>query len=129
MIAALRRRVQWRPSSLWTLIIPPTVWALHFLLCYVYVAIRCAKGGPLTPLDDVRIVIAATTLVALMIVAVSGWIAWTQMSVEGDPPPHDASTVEDQHRFLATAKLLLAGLSFVAIIYTAIPAFILTDCR
>ena len=129
MIAALRRRVQWRPSSLWTLIIPPTVWALHFLLCYVYVAIRCAKGGPLTPLDDVCIVIAATTLVALMIVAVSGWIAWTQMGVEGDPPPHDASTVEDQHRFLATAKLLLAGLSFVAIIYTAIPAFILTDCR
>jgi heme/copper-type cytochrome/quinol oxidase subunit 2 len=129
MIGALRRHVQWRASTLWALIVPPTVWALHFLLCYVYAAIRCAKGGPLAPLDEVRTVIMAATAVALLIVAVSAWVAWEQMGVEGDPPPHDASTLEDRHRFLATAKLLLAGLSFVAIVYTAIPAFIFTDCR
>lgn len=129
MITALRRYVQWRHSSLWTLIVPPTVWALHFLLSYVYAAIRCAKGGPLALLDDVRIVIVVATAVALLIVSVSAWIAWEQMGIEGDPPPHDASTLEDRHRFLATAKLLLAGLSFVAIVYTAIPAFIFTDCR
>jgi hypothetical protein len=129
MIAALRRYVQWRHSTLWTLIVPPAVWALHFLFCYVYAAIRCAKAGPLAPLDDVRIATAAATAVAMLIVSVSAWIAWEQMGVDGDPPPHDASTLEDRHRFLATAKLLLAGLSFVAIVYTAIPAFIFTDCR
>jgi hypothetical protein len=129
MISMIRRRVQWRESTLWALILPPAIWALHFLLCYVYVAIRCAKRGPLEPLDDVRIVIMAATAAALLVVAASAWVAWAQMGVEGDPPPHDASTLEDRHRFLAVAKLLLAGLSFVAIVYTAIPAFIFSDCR
>jgi hypothetical protein len=129
MTSALRQRIQWRESGLWALIVPPTVWALHFLLCYVYAAIRCAKGGPLATLDDVRIVIAAATAVALLIVSASAYVAWAQMGIEGDPPPHDESTTEDRHRFLATAKLLLAGLSFVAIVYTAIPAFVFQNCQ
>ena len=129
MISFRHRHLQWRESNLWMLIVAPTVWALHFLLCYVYAAIRCAKDGPLAPLDDVRTVIIIATAVALLIVLGSAWVAWAQMGVEGDPPPHDESTLEDRHRFLATAKLLLAGLSFVAIVYTAIPAFIFADCR
>ncbi len=129
MMRALRQRAQWREASLWALIVPPTTWAVHFLLCYVYAAVRCAKGGPLLVLDDVRIVILAATAVALLIVSASACVAWAQMGVEGDPPPHDESTIEDRHRFLATAKLLLAGLSFVAIVYTAIPALIFANCR
>jgi hypothetical protein len=129
MIRTLHQRVRWRESNLWALIVPPAVWALHFLLCYVYAAIRCAKAGPLATLDDIRVVIVAATAVALLIVSASAFVAWAQMGIEGDPPPHDESTAEDRHRFLATAKLLLAGLSFVAIVYTAIPAFIFADCR
>jgi heme/copper-type cytochrome/quinol oxidase subunit 2 len=129
MISLRRRHLQWRESNLWMLIVPPTVWALHFLLCYVYAAIRCAKSGRLAPLDDVRAVIVVVTVVALLIVLLAARVAWAQMRVEGAPPPHDESTLEDRHRFLATAKLLLAGLSFVAIVYTAIPAFIFADCR
>lgn len=129
MMRALHRRVRWRESNLWMLIVPPTVWALHFLLCYVYAAIRCAKAGPLATLDDVRVVIVAATAVALLIVSASAFVAWAQMGIEGGPPPHDESSLADRHRFLATAKLLLAGLSFVAIVYTAIPAFIFTSCQ
>jgi hypothetical protein len=129
MISLRRRHLQWRVSNLWMLIVPPTVWALHFLFCYVYAAIRCAKDGRLAPLDDVRVVIGAATVVALLVVLLVARVAWAQMRVDGDPPPHDESTLEDRHRFLATAKLLLAGLSFVAIVYTAIPAFIFADCR
>jgi hypothetical protein len=122
-------RAQQRAATLWTLIAPPTVWALHFLLCYVYAAVRCAKAGPLQPLDDVRVVVAIATLVALGLVAATGYIAWAQARLEGGTPPHDESTREDRHRFLGAAKLLLAGLSFVAIVYTAIPAFMFPDCR
>jgi hypothetical protein len=129
MTGALHQRARWRQSSLWALIVPPTIWALHFLFCYVYAAIRCAKAGPLETLDDVRIMIAAATAIALVIVSASGYVAWAQMGIEGDLPPHDESTSEDRHRFLATAKLLLAGLSFVAIVYTAIPAFIFANCQ
>ncbi len=125
----LRRKIERRWWSLWRLIGAPVAWSLHFLFCYVFAAIRCAKGGPLQPLDDVRAVIAAVTLLALMIVGWSGYSAWRHTRIEGDPPPHDESTLEDRHRFLAMAELLLAALSFVAIVYTAIPAFMFPDCR
>ena len=48
---------------------------------------------------------------------------------EGDPPPHRESTDEDRVRFLGVAGLLLAGLSAVAIVYTALPVFAIGDCR
>ena len=114
---------------MWTLIVPPTVWALHFLFAYVYAAIRCAKGGPPTDLTDVRIAIGAATAVALLLILASAYVAWVQSRIEGDPPPHQESSDEDRLRFLAVAKLLLAGLSFVAVLFTAIPAFMFPDCR
>jgi hypothetical protein len=116
-------------ETLWALVAAPTVWALHFLFCYFYAAVQCAKGGRSATLDDVRIVIAVATAVALLLVAVSAFFAWSLSRMEGDPPPHQDSTDEDRVRFLAVATLMLAGLSFVAIVFTAIPAFIFESCR
>jgi hypothetical protein len=129
MIRALRDRAQRLKSTLWALVVPPTAWALHFLFCYGYAAVHCAKGGRLASLGEVRAGIGIATVIALVIVAASGYIAWAQSVVEGDPPPHHESTDVDRLRFLAVATLLLAGLSFVAIVFTALPALVLEDCR
>lgn len=129
MTEAFRQLAERLPTSLWLLIVPPTVWAVHFLFCYILAAVICAKGGPLQSLDQVRLAITAATIVALLIVAAAAYVAWAQMRIEGDPPPYEESTDEDRHRFLATAALLLAALSFVAILYTAIPAFMFADCQ
>ncbi len=32
-------------ETFWTLFTAPTVWALHFLVCYVAFAVYCAKQG------------------------------------------------------------------------------------
>ena len=127
MTAGLRQRAEQVIQNLWSLVAPPTIWALHFLFCYVYAAVRCAKGAE--NLGDVRLAIAAATLVSLSLVAASGYIAWAHSRMPGDAPPHDESTEEDRERFLGTAKLLLAALSFVAIVFTAIPAYVFEDCR
>jgi hypothetical protein len=129
MIRGLHDRAQSLPSTLWKLVVPPLAWAAHFMFCYVYAAVRCAKSGHLAPLDDVRFAIIIATAVALGVVLVSGFVAFAQSRIPGDPAPHEESTEEDRFRFLAFAKLLLAGLSFVAIVFTAIPAFIFEDCR
>lgn len=115
--------------TLWALIASPTVWALHFLFCYVYASVLCAKAGRLAPLDDVRLAIAMATGVSLLLVATCGYFAWRETLIEGDPPPHQESTEEDRLRFLAVATMLLSALSFVAIVFTALPAFIFGDCR
>ena len=129
MISVLRAHAQRMRSSLWALVAPPTVWALHFLFSYLYAAIHCAKAGPFESIRDVRVAIGVATAVALLVVVACGYVAWVQSRVEGDPPPHQQSTDEDRLRFLAVATLLLAGLSFVAIVFTALPAFMFGDCR
>ena len=128
-MSALYRRAQQMRSTLWALILPPTIWAGHFLFCYIYAAIYCAKAGALAPLGSVRTAIALATAGALAAVAAAGYVAWAKSRIPGDPPPHDESTDEDRVRFLAVATLLLAALSFVAIVFTAVPALIFEDCR
>jgi nitrate reductase NapE component len=129
MSRTLLARAQGVKQSLWLLVVAPTVWALHFLSCYVYAAVRCAKGGRDGVIDDVRIAIAVATVLALAVVAACGYVAWAHSVIPGDPPPHQESTLEDRMRFLAVAALLLAVLSFVAIVFTALPAFVFEDCR
>jgi hypothetical protein len=128
MIRTPRDRARAPKSSLWTLIAPPTTWALHFLFCYVYAAIYCAKGGRLEVIGHVRAAIALATVVAILVILLCGYVAWTQSRIEGDSPPHQQGADEDRLRFLAVATLLLAGLSFIAIVFTTLPAFIFGDC-
>ncbi|MEH3048415.1 hypothetical protein [Sphingomonas adhaesiva] len=122
----LRERVRGLRVTLWTLIVPPGVWAVHFLFCYLWVAVSCAKLGAFPRFTTAFLI---GTGVALAIIAASGWVAWIQSRTPGDPPPHDEGTDIDRLRFLAHATMLLAALSFVAVVFTAAPALMLTDCR
>ncbi len=126
MKRGLRDRVRALRVTLWTLIVPPSVWAVHFLFCYLWVAVACAKLGSFARFP-VAFVIG--TIVALAIIAGSGTIAWVQSRIPGDNPPHEQGTEVDRLRFLAASTVLLAGLSFVAVLFTAVPALMLEDCR
>lgn len=129
MIHALKIRAQGVKQTMWAMVIAPTTWALHFLFCYVFAAVRCAKAGRGAVITDVRVEIAIATVIALAIVVASGFVAWAQSRIEGDPPPHQESTDEDRLRFVAVATLLICALSFIAILFTAIPALVFRDCR
>lgn len=116
-------------ESLWTLFTAPTVWALHFLVCYVGAAIFCAKPHLFAlGFDALRIGIAAVTAVALLVILLSAWLAWRQWGFGTYDPPHDDPTARDRRRFQGFATLLLSGLSFVAVIYVALPALFMTEC-
>jgi hypothetical protein len=43
--------------------------------------------------------------------------------------PHDAPTLKDRRRQMGAATFLVAALSFVAVIYSGLPAVFMTDCR
>jgi hypothetical protein len=117
--------------SLWELVVPPTIWALHFLTCYVMAAVYCAKRAPASgALGPVRLWIAGLTAVALGGILLAGWRGWHRWSHgEIAQPPHDADTIEDRTRFVGLAMLLLTGLSFVATVYSALPALVAATCR
>lgn len=111
--------------TLWVLIVPPTAWAVHFLFSYLWAAISCAKTGSFASVPWLYV---AGTGLALVVIALSGWLGWKQSRTPGDPPPHEESTEIDRLRFLATATLLLAALSFVGVAFTALPVVFLRQC-
>lgn len=116
-------------ESLWTLFTAPVVWALHFLACYVAAAVFCEKpalfGGDF---ENLRIGIAALTVLSLGMIVLAAVLAWRQWGFGTGDPPHDEATRHDRLKFQGYATLLLSGLSFVAVIFTALPALFITGC-
>jgi hypothetical protein len=117
-------------QSLWLLTISPTIWAGHFLLSYVTAAIHCARfAGPDGSLHGVRVAIAIFTGIALVGIGITGWIGYRRHGHGCETVPHDMDTPGDRHRFLGFATLLLSGLSAVAVLFVAMVAWYMEDCR
>ena len=116
--------------SLWLLTIAPTVWALHLLLCYITAAVWCAKfvaqGGAL---GGVRTAIAVYTIVALAGIAAIGFEGFRRHGYGTEATTHDLDSIEDRHRFVGFATLLLAGLSALGVLYAALAATYFDTCR
>lgn len=118
------------PASLWALFFGPTVWALHFLASYVSAAIWCAEVPQGEGFGALRLLVAAYTAVALLLIGIGAARGWKHHRY-GDPagPPHDADSPEDRHRFLGFASLLLNGLSAIATLYVAMTMLFFDACR
>jgi hypothetical protein len=116
-------------ESYWRLASAPAIWAVHFGLSYATAAVWCAKvAGPDGALGAARLAIAAYTVVAVVGIAAVGWAGWERHTFEGATRPHDFDSPGDRHRFLGFATLLLAGLSGVATLYTALAAAVIGTC-
>jgi heme/copper-type cytochrome/quinol oxidase subunit 2 len=118
-------------TDLLHVIAAPLVWALHFLFCYVYVAIFCEKAGRAAPLDDARTAVVVATVIALVLI---GWSTVSLWRVRGrsltdDDFEFEHNAPEERHRFLSHVALMLCLLSAVAVVYVAIPIFYLATCR
>jgi hypothetical protein len=117
-------------ESLWLLIVSPTIWAAHFLLCYVTAAIWCAKFAPrFGSLEPVRWAILVYTVVALIGISWNGSSGLRRHRFGSESLPHDFDTPGDRHRFLGFATVLLAGLSAVATVFAATVVVFFEDCR
>lgn len=115
-------------ESLWTLFTAPVVWALHFVACYGAASVYCAKasdGG----FDMLRLTLGLVTLLALAVIVMAAWLAWRQWGFGIQDPPHDAPTDRSRTLFQGFATLLLSGLSFVAVLYGALPLFFIEGCQ
>ena len=119
-----------RVETLWTLFSGPLVWALHFLACYILAAIYCEKpeifGGDF---DTLRTLIVIFTAFALAMIVLSAILAWRQCGFGLGDPPHDEPTRGDRLRFQGYATFLLSGLSFLAVIFTALPLVFIAGCQ
>lgn len=117
-------------DSIWFLTIAPTIWALHFLLCYATAAVWCAKyAGESASLGPVRTAIGVYTALAMIGIGSTGWVGYRRHSFGAAELPHDDDTPQDRHRFLGFATLLLSVLSAVATLFVAAVALFIGTCH
>ena len=118
-------------TDLWRVIVSPIVWAVHFLFCYVYGAVYCAKAGRDASLAGPTVIIIGATVVALVLIGLSTLHLWKVRgrSLTDDDFEYEHNTPEERHRFLSHVALMLCVLSAVAVLYVAIPLLYLTSCR
>lgn len=111
-------------GSLFRIALAPTVWAFHFLFCYAGAAVWCAKVGTPEGVTFLRLSILGLTLLALAAIGWQGWHSYRQWA------PHDHDDhVEGPIRFLGHAGFLLSIISFVGVVYVALPALFIESCR
>ena len=116
--------------SLWLLTIGPTIWGAHLLLCYITAAVWCAKfAGAGGALGGVRRAIASYTVAALAGIALIGWEGFRRHRHGTEATIHDLDSIDDRHRFVGFATLLLSGLSAVGVLYAALAAAYFETCR
>lgn len=116
-------------ESLWVLIVGPTIWAVHFLLCYLTAAIWCAKvAGTTDSVSGARIAISIYTVVALIGIGIAMIDAYRRHEFGEATLPHDYATAADRHRFLGFAAFLLSGLSFISTLFVGIVVYFIDKC-
>lgn len=117
-------------DSLWLITLGPLIWILHFLICYGLTAMVCAKlGGNADWLQILRIVIAVVTIIALGGIGITAWRAWRQWDFLDDfDYSHGLAFEEDRHEFLGHASFMLAIVSFIGVVYVALPALFMRTC-
>ncbi|EAU41756.1 hypothetical protein FP2506_15024 [Fulvimarina pelagi HTCC2506] len=117
-------------DNLITLIAAPTIWALHFLASYLVASVDCAPNVAIfEKIAFARWLILGITILALLLIGLIFRRSYGEWRGHGSGTVNDEDTAIARERFLEFSTVLLAGLSFIAVVFVALPAFFNVDCR
>ncbi|WP_278469151.1 hypothetical protein [Gimesia maris] len=117
-------------ERIWFMFLPPFVWAVHLLACYLTAAIWCAKfSGMTNHFLTVRVAIGIYTLLALAIIGSLGWTGYRRHRHLSEDLAYHDDTPLDRYRFLGLATFLLSALSAVATLFVAAVALFFGNCN
>lgn len=119
-----------RPYPLSALAAPMAVWALYLVVVYSLVGLGCERGlflRRVAMLPVLSWILALLTVTALAMIAWLGSRAlhrWRVLrATAGTPTPP-----RSREAFMRLATALLALLAFIAVVFTAVPVFLLPPC-
>lgn len=111
-----------RDLALWTGILAgPVVWLLSFQANFTLAPWACDFQSK-TALFAVRIL-------ALLLVAGSGLLAWREWTALGKAPPADTAGALGRTRIMALGGVLLSAMFFLVVLAQSIPEFVLRACE
>lgn len=112
----------------------PAVWGIHFMLVWALVEGGCAVGigdQRLLGANAVQVTVLVATLIALLLTAASGVIAygnWQRARTINLGADMIAARAAERTNFLAVVGLAFTVIFFVVIVFTALPVFVLPPC-
>lgn len=127
------------PYRLSGLVSSMVVWALHFVTIYSLQGLACAEDvlrAPLAGRDQAFWVLMALTVLALLAIAwigLRGLAAWRATApargpAVGKAPVESADAGIRRRHFTAAVTALLALMSAIGVVFTAIPILLLPTC-
>jgi len=121
-----KRAFREEAESLIRITLAPVIWAGHFVICYCTVAVACAKTGDVAPWRGLLIAFTLACLVAIVWV---GWRSFRQWDVRHTGEfTNPEGRAEDRHQFLGHAAFLLAIISGIGVVYSALPLILIGGC-
>nr|WP_202908851.1 transmembrane prediction [Roseimaritima ulvae] len=132
MTGSIRKHDESRPKPirdrLWWVVSAPSLWALHFLACYITAAIWCEKASHPEQMSFLYALITGYSVVALVGIAAVGWLSYRNFR-RGDPPlPYDFDDPQDRTHFIGFTTFLLAALSGIATLFTVLVFVLVGTC-
>jgi hypothetical protein len=110
-----------RDFALWTgLLAGPIVWLISFEANFALSSWACVTQG--------KAALYAVSVLALLLSAGSGLLAWREWGELGKEPPGDGEGAMPRSRMMAMGGVLLSTLFCLVILAQAIPEVILKAC-
>jgi hypothetical protein len=132
-LARDRRALEWL-----VFLAGPLIWITHFLVVYLTVEAGCTGSGPglraFDPPVAETITLVATAVAAVACLGAAAWARQRWRAAREHPAADDASELTgavetwDGGGTLALAGVLLALLSFVAVLFVGLPTLVLPVC-
>ncbi|WP_197454649.1 transmembrane prediction [Stieleria varia] len=107
-------------DHLWWIVISPCTWAIHFLACYITVAIWYEKLAETHDLKTLWTLISLYSVPAILVIVLVAGMSYQNFR-RGDPPiPYDFDDPDERTHFLGFTAFLLSLLSLIATLYTVL---------
>jgi ABC-type Fe3+ transport system permease subunit len=114
-------------ERLWIPILAPSIWAIHFTVCYATVVGACGRFGR-ADAPSLLALLGVYTIAAMAAIGALFVHGWRRHRSRWPRETHDDDTPEDRRHFMAWTTMLLAGLSLVATVMVALAAFLVGGC-
>jgi hypothetical protein len=127
MTDELAEESQARPSmgvsaALWAgVLFPPAIWAIQMQLNYWAVRGACARGSNLR--------LNAITLVALLLIALTGLCAWTSGYRSAEVARVEWGAVVSNSRFMMILGILMCAIFLLAVIAQGVAGIVFNPCQ
>jgi hypothetical protein len=111
-----------RDLALWTGVLAgPVAWLTSFQANFALAPVACVLKG--------KLALYAISVVALLLTAAAGVVAWQQWTGAGKEWPGQGGDTTARVRIMAIGGVLLSAMFFIVILAQAIPEVILAPCE